>query len=470
MKHPSLLRIIALSVALTATGALAPLHAQTPVADTADKPSATPVADALAALKKITAERLTAIEAGTDVPNRFDWTALNGELPSIEAAVTGGNANEVRNSLQNLGQRLKSPEIKQQIAALTAAVAAQKIADEDASRLSFDKRLTAMSTTALAAKTADEIDPLFDQLTALEEEMGNEYKPRLSRVREGVQRQRNFLQTWQRILEAQTDGDKNQVRNLLSNFDQYARPYGIDRAALRAVTKKFTGPSASSSNLDAITNGLTLDGLADAREKLLADQNNGYNFDSNTRSSLVGQIDGLLAAEAALQSGRTEDAMRIFRGERGVIYGGALLSQQYLTVAKLRDAWVYRALPRLTDLKNLPAAAKDEPFETYLNRQLLAADTAGDWDRALVFARVLKSLSPASPWMQTSAGARIADEPGAALLAYQRGQVLASANQPEAAADLYREALKLGAPPKLQDRLVALLRAVPAKAVATPAP
>jgi hypothetical protein len=326
------------------------------------------VADALAALKKLTAERLAAIEAGTEVPNRFDWTALNSELPSLETLLTTGNANEVTNTLRNLGQRLKSAEVKQQLTALTAAFTAQKTADEDASRLSFEKRLTAMSTTALAAKTSDEVDPLFDQLTALEEELGNEYKPRLARVRDGIQRQRNFLQAWQRLLEAQVDGDRNQVRNSISNFDQYARPFGIDRATLRAATKKFTGTAAVAADLDAVMNGVTIDGLADAREKLLADQNSGMNIDSNTRYNLVGQIDTLLAAEAALQSGRTDDALRIFRGERGIIFGGGLISQQYISMAKLRDAWVYRALPRLTDLKNLPAAAKDEPFDTYLNR------------------------------------------------------------------------------------------------------
>lgn len=469
MKTLPLVRGIAFSLCLCASGVITPIRAQAP-APVAAQPSATPIADALAALKKTTAERLAAIEAGTDVPNRFDWTALNGELPSIETALTGGDANEARNALQSLGQRLKSPEIKQQIAALNAALAAQKIANEDAARLSLEKRLIATSNTALAAKTSDEIDPLFDQLTALEEEMGNQYTQRLSRVRDGIQRQRNFLQTWQRLLEAQADGDKNQVRNLVSNFDQYARPYGIDRATLRTATKKFTPSSASASDIDAIVSGLTLESLADAREKLLADQNNGLNFDSNNRFNLISQIDALLASEAAVQSGRIEDALRIFRGERGVIYSGSLLSQQYLAVAKLRDAWVYRALPRLTDLKNLPAATKDEPFESYLNRQLLAADTAGDWDRALGLARIVKALSPTSPWQQNSLGARITDDPGAALLAYQRGQLLAAANQPDAAADLYREALKLGATPKLQERLVGLLRETPAKSASIPAP
>lgn len=463
MKYTSLFRILPLALGLSATGGTVALHAQTTVA-TADKPSATPVADALAALKKITAERLAAIEAGTEVPNRFDWTALSGELPTLETTLTGGNANEITNTLRNLGQRLKSPEIKQQLATLTAAVTAQKTADEDSARLSFEKRLTAMSTTAIAAKTADEVDPLFDQLTALEEELGNDYKPRLARVREGIQRQRNFLQTWQRLLEAQTDGDRNQVRNYISNFDQYARPFGIDRATLRAVTKKMTGGSAAAADMDAIMKDLTIEGLADAREKLIADQSNGMNFDYNTRSNLIGQIDGLLAAQAALKSGRIDDALRIFRGERGVVYGGGLLSQQYVTISKLRDSWVYSALPLLTDLKNIPAANKDEPFEAYFNRQLLAADAAGDWDRALGFARLLKSLSPVSPWTQFPAGSKITDDPGAALLAYQRGQLLAAANQPDAAADLYREALKSGATPKLQERLVSLLRGSPAKA------
>ncbi|HSI08887.1 MAG: hypothetical protein ACAH89_06400 [Rariglobus sp.] len=463
MKYTSLFRILPLAIGLSATGGTVALHAQTTVT-TADKPSATPVADALAALKKITAERLAAIEAGTEVPNRFDWTALNGELPAIEASLTGGNANEIRNTLQNLGQRLKSPEIKQQIATLNAAVAAQKTADEDSARLSFEKRLTAMSTTALAAKTSDVIDPLFDQLTAFEEELGNDYKPRLARVREGIQRQRNFLQTWQRLLEAQVDGDRNQVRNFISNLDQFARPFGIDRATLRAATKKLSGSSATSADMDAIMGSLTLEGLADAREKLISDQSNGMNFDYNTRSSLVGQIDSILAAEAALQSGRTDDAQRIFRGERSVTYGGSLLSQQYVAISKLRDAWVYRALPRLSELKDIPAANKDEPFEAYLNRQLLAADSAGDWDRALGFARLLKSLSPVSPWSQITTGTKITDDPGAALLAYQRGQLLAAANQPDAAAELYREALKSGATPKLQARLVSLLRGSPAEA------
>lgn len=467
MKTLPLLRGVAVLLCMSACGALVPARAQTAPAASA-QPSATPVADALATLKKTVAERLAAIEAGTDVPNRFDWTALNGELPSIETAMTGGNANEVRNTLQNLGQRLKAPEIKQQIAALNAAVAAQKIADEDAARLGLEKRLTAMSNTALAAKNADEIDLLFDQLTALEEELGNEYKPRLSRVRDGIQRQRNFLQNWQRVLEAQADGDRNQIRNILSNFDQYARPFGIDRAALRAVTKKLSGAASTSAGLDSVLDGLTLDGLADARGKLLADQNNGFSFDANNRSSLIGQIDTLLAAETALQSGRAEDAMRIFRGERGFIYGGSLLSQQYLAVAKLRDAWVYRALPRLTGMKDLPAPAKDEAFETYLGRQLLAADSASDWDRALGFARALKALTPVSPWQQNQPAPKIMDDPGAALVAYQRGRLLASANQAEAAADLYREALKLGAPPKLEARLVALLGETSAKTPAAP--
>src|SRR5690606_13455759 len=142
-----------------------------------------------------------------------------------------------------------------------------------------------------------------------------------------------------------------------------------------------------------------------------------------------------------------------------MIYSNQRRSQGIIPLQTLRDQWIIRAFPKLTGLSDLPTATPKESALAYARRLLAEADAKEQWDRARPIARllVLLDIPPITVYggPQTTA---TRDNPELAIRHYQSALLLEAAAQPEAAAELYREALKAGAPAKLQAKLIQRLR------------
>lgn len=470
MKTSASRPVLALLAAFAAlSSSFAPLaSAQTTVNSAV---AATPAADfptALAELRKAVDERLAAINAGTEVPHRFDWTALDGQFEELSTQLRSLSAQEAKNRLRNLANTLKSEEAKALVSRLGAALDAELAAAETARQTALEKKFAAISQAALAAKNVSELDPLFSQLEELQQEINEQRGPRQSRNHNLLNRQQNFLGTWQNLLAAAVEGDRQGIRNAESNLHNgYARPVGVERSAIRARVRELSAVALAGENEEKVLlDTLTLDTLGEAQSRLSAlNENSGWNNFGNQRMQIIAVLDQLRSATLALESGDSEFALRQLNGFGQIIHG-AQQSESLVPLQRLRAAWLERSLPALTGLKDVPARLGTEFPEPYLRRLVLAADAAGEHERAIAFARVLRRVEPrlAGP----SAPLSPADDLAGAYEHFVAGRRLEAAGQGEEAAKSYRAAIVAGAPDRLAavlaERLKALAPAAPARA------
>lgn len=446
-----------------------PTPTASPVATTPTALSASPLEDAIAAIQKVAAERLAQANAGETVPNRFDWSSAEAELDQIKTATLSGNANDAKNSLRNLTRRIKSEELKKLLENLGTAIDAQKNVESDARSAKYVQKINEVSSAALKADTSKAIDPLFEQLQNVEDELNQlSSDNRLSRLRTQVNQLQNFLRSWQDLLDTVNSGDNSpQARSTVTNFraNYWGGSNIPPRADLNARLKTLRAKLGASTSVNDTLATLTVDNVAAIQQQLSEsnDSNSGWNNEANERNSLIMQLESFLTADQALKTGNIDEALGSLRVRFTNFYGGARGSIYYPTLNRIRNAWVIRSLPALTGLNDLDAAKADEPASAYIQRLLLAADKAENWDRALPLARVNQALDITAVPAQLSANTS-KPNPELAIANYQRGQLLEKAGQTDAAIDSYVEALKQGGLPKLQEKLIARLRELPAKA------
>ncbi|MET0262609.1 MAG: hypothetical protein ABW223_06910 [Rariglobus sp.] len=449
------LGVIALLLPCTAvyaqsTGSPAPSVAVAPTA------SLTPLQDAFAALQKTITARIEEANAGETVPNRFDWTTVEAELEQLKAATLSTNQNEAKNSVRNLIRRIKSEELKQLLENVSTAVDAQKTAEAELKRQKILGQLTEIATAAFKATKASDIDPLFDRLTALEEELGNNYDSRLGRVRNQINQSQNFLRQWQDLVDNVASGETQQARQALNNFRHNSTvPAGISRSELRDQIRIMRGKLGISEGGESPIAKLSIDNIAEVQKQLI-DASEGWNNDQNERNTLISQLDVFLMASRALEAGNTDEALQALRMRNGYFYGGMRSSSTYATFQRLRNEWVIRSLPALTGLKDLQPAKPGETANAYVQRLLIAADASLEWDRAQALAHVAESLDTPAVNMPTQPS-QIKGSAELAIVLYQRALIMEKAGQRDAATELYRDALKQAPLPKLQEKLIARL-------------
>jgi polyhydroxyalkanoate synthesis regulator phasin len=425
-----------------------------------------PVEEAVAKIQKLITQRLQQADAGETVPNRFDWTAAESELANIKTtAMNPANANEAKNLLRNLIRRIKSDELKQQLETLNGAIDEQKVAEIEIRRQKYTTQLTEISTAALKAKTAEEIDPLFDRVSSLEEDMGSNYEPKLNRIRNQISQAQNFLRQWQEFIDNASSGNVSQARQSLNNFRSNSfQPPGVSRSVFRDVMKAKKAELGGDAGVSSVAGKITLTNISDIQQQLLDGAEYGWNNEQNERNNLIASLDVFLNADQALKAGNADEAMQLLRS-RGVIYGGARNSSVYPILQSLRNQWVIASLPQLSGIKALGAAKKTESALDYVGRLMLEADAKENWSEVQALAHVLQFLdTPITPsYISISTPNSAKDNPELAVASFRRGQLMEVAGQSAAAAELYRESLKQGATPKLQSWLVKRLRELDVK-------
>lgn len=452
------MKITRIPLLLAALACTLPARAAEPAATAAP---VTPVEAATAKIQTLITERLRQADAGETVPNRFDWTTAESELAGIKtAAMNPATANDAKNQLRNLVRRLKSDELKQQLETLNTAIDEQKTAELDIRRAKYTSQLAEISGIALKAKTAAEIDPLFDRVTSIEEEMGNNYEPKLNRIRSQLNQTQNFLRQWQDFVDSAASGNTQQARQNLNNLRMNSSiPAGVSRSEFRDILKAKRSELGGEAGVASAVGKITLANIAEVQQELIDGADYGWNNEQNERNALVASLDVLLNADQALKAGNADEALHIMRA-RGVIYGGARNSTSYPVLQSLRDQWVITSLPRLAGIAKLPAAKKNESASAYLARLILEADAREDWSALQSLAHVQQFLeTPINPvYFAGNPASQAKDNPEMAVALFLRGQLMEEAEQSAAAAELYRDALKQGATPKLRAWLVKRLR------------
>ncbi len=465
--QPSLRRpLVPLLSALAALVALPPaslaMSAPTPTAPAA-APAAPATADYAQALAKLRAtidERLAAINAGTEVPHRFDWTALDGQFDDFATTFRSLSAQDARNRLRSVANNLKSEEAKALVAGLGTALEAELAAADRARQAALEERFAAISRTALAAQRADELDPLINQLEDLQQEINEQRSPRQSRNHQLLNRQQNFLNNWQNLLMAAQDGDRQAIRNAESSINAgYSRPVGVDRSAIRARVRDLSASISVGDGEDrVILETLSLNNLGEVQARLFSlNESFGWNQAANARSQVITALDQLRAATLALQAGDTELALRHLSGQGHIIHHSNQ-SDSLVALQRLRGAWLERHLPAITGIPKLAPRSETEFPEPYLRRLVLAADAAGEHEQAIALARVLRRVEIRLPFFPTHSSPAVDDLAGA-YEHFVAGRRLEAAGQAEEAAKSFRAALVAGAPAGLAAHLAERLKA-----------
>lgn len=327
----------------------------------------------------------------------------------------------------------------------------------------LDPVIEETAKTALAASTAEALDPLLARLDDLKGDYENSYNSPLRRARDRVDNAITFFRQWQDFLGALESGDERDARQQLRNLSTNTLRY---RPVPRAVSLKRGNELLKSlgSETDHLLADLEWNTLAEVRERVSEAQEQAYGRRATELARIISELDRLAAARAALDKGRA-GVGRAALGAPPTVTGGCGATSNPLadypaSLAALRDSWWFDAMPALTGLDNLSARAGDETAADYARRQFNAAVDSADWPRAHRFALVERDLLPAHA---TSCGDRARHagaNPVASLDAWIKAQKFERAAQTDAAAAAYRDALAAGAPPALEEILIARLRAL----------
>lgn len=306
---------------------------------------------------------------------------------------------------------------------------------------------------ALKATRSSELEPVMIELEDFRQNY-NRYSGRINRITSRVGNVISFFQRWQDALEAVERGNLDHARQQFRNLATSG--YSHRPVTRQQIIAKASSYAVEDSPSDNLLDGATLDNLGEYRDRIVFAQEMASGRLSSQLSNSLNEIERFISATDALKKGLAGDGLAEMKASRSTC-GSRTAGNLEDTLGALKSEWFARALPALTGIKELPAFAKDENTLAYVRRQFDAAIEAGDWDRAYRFARVEHGMQPQSSPCAVREQTTGAD-PRAALGAWLDGNLMEQAAQPAAAAELYREALKAGAPPKLQTVLIAKLR------------
>ncbi|CAM2896057.1 hypothetical protein [Rariglobus hedericola] len=381
-----------------------------------------------------------------------EWDSAQNQLSSLDGYIDNNDFNNALSQARQYARSARTPEIRKLWDDLVTALQTEAKAREAA----FTEKVEALSTRvgkiALAATKPSELDGILDELYALQEARNNGgYNNRLQRTYTRIDNTLSFVNGWQDYLAQRESGDvdgaRNSLRNLNSNSFRY-RP--VSRSDILKLMSSIESPVSPSTNLLA---DATLDNLTVIRDRIAALQETSSGRRSNEFYALLGDLDALNRAVSELKADRLASARDLLRNSNSTAHA-------YLdAIAKLKNDFIIRALPALTGVKLSTPPAANETAISYLNRLVEEAVKAEDWPRAQRLATVTNDLVPNGG----SCSAReplVGANPAVAIKAWTNAQRMEKAAQPVAAAALYREALKAGAPPKLEAQIIERLRAL----------
>lgn len=380
------------------------------------------------------------------------WNEAQNQLGNLQGYFDGNDyAGAVRQARQ-YGAAARTPEIRKLWDDLVAALQAQSLQQSEAYIAQVNEVCERHGKTALAAAKAGDLDPLLENVAEMREARGNRSLANTPRVQRATQRLdglNQFLSNWQDYLLFLENGETESARTVLRTLiAQSQRNSPVPRSELitRLAGLKSPGQSAA----EDILKDATLDNLAEIRERVLLSQEAGgrrtefsYNF--------VSELERLISATAALKNGRADVGRLILRNTNPN-------SQQWDSVSRLRDDWYLRALPVLTGLTSTDKPAAGETAAAFIKRQFEAEVARENWPVAQALATVQRDFIP--EFVDVRASTAALDNPAVAINAWIKGRLMEKASQPLHAAALYREALKAGAPPVLEARLIDRLRAL----------
>lgn len=384
-----------------------------------------------------------------------EWDSAQGQIVSLNSYIDGNDFNNALSQARNYARAARTPEVRKLWDDLVAALQSEAKARETAFVEKVDDVFARVGKAALSATKAAELDGLLDELYLLQEARNRSYNNRHQRVYTRIDNTLGFVNSWQDYLAFRESGEIENARNTLRNLNSSGHRYRpVSRSDILKLIATLNEPP-SSLNPDLLA-GATLDNLRDIRARVAAEQQTASGLRASELSSLMSDLSQISRAVAELKLGR------IASGSNSMPGTGTPPHPYQEVIQKLKNEWYFMALPGLTGLSDLGAPAQGETALSYLRRLVDEAVKAEDWPRARRLARVERELAPNEPY-GAARELLIGGNPVSAITAWTNAQRLERAAQPAAAAALYREALKIGAPPKLEAQIIDRLRALAAE-------
>ncbi len=380
-----------------------------------------------------------------------EWDNAQSQLSGLDSYIDGNDFNNALSQARQYSRSARSAEIRKLWDNLVTALQTEAKARETAFNQKVDEVCIRSGKIALAAAKSAELDGVLDELYALQEARNNGYNNRLQRTYNRIDNTLNFLNGWQDYLSQLESGDIDSTRNALRNLNSNSYRYRpVSRSDVLKLIASLKTPAAVTTP-ENLLGGATLDNLPMIRVRIAAAQETSTNRRTNELYSLLVDLDSLIRAVGELKADRPVNGRELLRNSSSPAhaYQDAIL--------KLRDDYIIRALPKLSGLAQPGQPQPNETAIAYLHRLVDEAVKAEDWPRAQRLAAVERELTPGG----TSCSDRepiVGANPAVAIAAWTNAQRMDKAAQPLAAAELYRQALTAGAPPKLEEKIIARLR------------
>jgi hypothetical protein len=382
------------------------------------------------------------------------WNEAQNQLGNLQSFFDNNDyVNAVRQARQ-YARSARTPEIRKLWEDLVAALDAQAKTQTDAYIKQVNDTVDRYGKAALAATKAEELDALLDELNTLRDlrnQGGGYNNPRAQRANQRLDGLSQFLISWQDYLMFVESGDLESARNTLRNLSSSGNRYSpVSRTEI--ITRMAALKPAAKEGVEDYFANATLETLPEIRERLVVSQENGMRRFPQDPYNSIAEIDRLIAANAALKAGRPEIGQALLRSNT------SNPSAAWQSLSRFRDEWYLKALPAITGIANPGKPAAGESIPAFIRRLMNAALDKQDWAAAHAYAAVQNDFQIMERYIP--AGQLPPDNAATAINSWIKGQLLEKAAQPVAAAELYRDALKAGAPPQLEAVIIARLQSL----------
>ncbi|AHF93945.1 hypothetical protein OPIT5_01245 [Opitutaceae bacterium TAV5] len=408
----------------------------------------------------------------------YEWRSLDGftqALDNIGQMMANNSPDEALRQLRRLARTAPTPEMTTLLENYVAAIDADLKTREADALKRINALLDASFDALAAARKPEDINPTLEQLAGVGIDYENvRYNTVVGRARNAAANMHGYAVRWQNYLVQKNIPDDASARQSLESLANNV-PGELPPALRVRIVKHMTALRNASqpaavrrgallAKADELFAAATLDTLEQTADDLRAletspEAKTARSGEKNALTRLYEPLDRLAAATRYFKEDRAPAAHELLRP-------AALPSATRLLIActpgleRLWDAWYFKAVPKLTGLADRLTPPRDnEHAQTYVARLYDEAVDAGHWPDAAVLAQLERDLRPGGDCTcgQRQA-ATVGKNPAAAIEAFLQGQLLEKARQPKAAAAAYQDALRQGAPSKLEDLIIERLK------------
>lgn len=356
------------------------------------------ISDQLTGLRKTGEEFAAASALGTGNPAlqglASEYRDFSSFYGSLESTIQTRNYEEAVRTVQRWLSRSRNEQIRKALETLLHSLQEEKKAQDAQTSAQFAELVKTAAKQLAVARSPQEVEKVRESLEMFRNETLSSSASSMRVLQLRINAMTGALDTWQRVLVAEEDGDVQQALQTLRNLRSSTAPL-LDRAMIAAkeeallktfVKEQDTASSPIQKAIAGILAGVkTPADAAQAAEALSVLASISSGPDNRLANRLQNALSRLMRMEDDFQSGAYGRVI----SESSSDEGGPYRSQ----IEALKNALRANAVMAANDLPGLGVPKEGEGFGTFLRRAAVEAAEKKDWQRLFTLLTVYSNVT-----------------------------------------------------------------------------